>query len=252
MSSICDHFWCFPININMKTLFVIYKTTNIVNGKFYIGKHVMRDLNDDYLGSGLNLQKAIKKYGRKNFSRSILFVFDNETDMNDKEVKLITEDLVKSRDCYNIAMGGRGGNLGPIVNEKISKNTSLALKGKRKSDSHKLSLSKSNSKYKPSADTIDKITHSLQLYWSNLSSDERKEKQSRNGNQNGFYGKSHSDDSIKKMKNTIGDNRKGSKNPNSKSITLDGVTYSTRKECMESLKLNKKQFYKLLGEKNVA
>ena len=43
---------------------IIYKTTNIINGKYYIGK----DINNSshYLGSGILLKKAIKKL-RSNF-----------------------------------------------------------------------------------------------------------------------------------------------------------------------------------------
>ena len=44
---------------------VIYKTTNLINGKIYIGKD--SNNNEHYIGSGVKLLKAIKKYGRSNF-----------------------------------------------------------------------------------------------------------------------------------------------------------------------------------------
>lgn len=50
----------------------VYKTTNKVNGKFYIGRHSTNNLDDGYLGSGKHLLLALKKYGKENFKRDIL------------------------------------------------------------------------------------------------------------------------------------------------------------------------------------
>ena len=65
---------------------------------------------------------------------------------------------------------------------------------------------------------------------------------------NGFYRKQHSAGTIDKIKTTIGDSRKGSNNPNAKSVTINGITYLTHKECRESLGISKRQLYKILGE----
>ena len=89
--------------------YTIYKVTNNINGKFYIGKHQTKKLNDHYYGSGKKLLAAIKKYGKENFSKEILFVFETEQEMNDKEKELITEDFVKRPDTYNVGVGGEGG-----------------------------------------------------------------------------------------------------------------------------------------------
>lgn len=85
--------------------YTVYKVTNSVNGKSYTGKHQTDDLNDRYLGSGNNLKRAIKKYGIDKFQKEILFVFDNEKDMNDKEKELV----VVSEQSYNLCEGGQGG-----------------------------------------------------------------------------------------------------------------------------------------------
>ena len=45
----------------------IYKTTNLINDKFYIGMHSTDDLNDKYIGSGKRLWYSINKYGINNF-----------------------------------------------------------------------------------------------------------------------------------------------------------------------------------------
>lgn len=89
--------------------YIIYKTINIVNKKFYIGKHSTNNLNDSYLGSGLLLNKAIKKYGREQFERKILYIFDNYIDMTNKEKAIVNPKLLKNPRCYNLRVGGDGG-----------------------------------------------------------------------------------------------------------------------------------------------
>jgi hypothetical protein len=91
----------------------VYETKNLINGKKYIGKHITNDLNDGYLGSGKILKQAIKKYGKGNFERIILSEFDNEEDAFECEKRLVTEEIMKDVNYYNIAIGGSGGyNLG--------------------------------------------------------------------------------------------------------------------------------------------
>jgi hypothetical protein len=89
--------------------YTIYKTTNLTNGKFYIGKHQTDNLDDGYLGSGKHLKCAIGKYGHDKFSKEILYVFDNEIEMNQKEFELVTQEFCLREDTYNICVGGHGG-----------------------------------------------------------------------------------------------------------------------------------------------
>jgi len=89
---------------------IIYKTTNLVNGKFYIGKDTKNCKT--YLGSGKLLQKALKKYGRSNFTKETLQVCSTLDELNKAEVYWIR--LLNARNktlAYNIAEGGDGGNL---------------------------------------------------------------------------------------------------------------------------------------------
>ena len=90
-------------------VYTVYKTTNVVNGKFYIGVHKTSNPNDDYLGSGKLLKRAIKKYGVENFVKEILYKFENKIEAYAKEAELVTEDLIKSDLSYNITTGGKGG-----------------------------------------------------------------------------------------------------------------------------------------------
>lgn len=82
---------------------------NIINFKIYIGKHQTKDLYDSYMGSGKLLRKSFKKYSLENFIKGILFVFDNEDEMNDKEAELVDEVFCLREDTYNICTGGKGG-----------------------------------------------------------------------------------------------------------------------------------------------
>ena len=85
---------------------IIYKTTNLINGKFYIGKD--QNNNSDYIGSGILLKKAIKKYGRENFVKEVLEECLIE-ELSDKEIYWINK-LNAIQNGYNIAEGGAGGN----------------------------------------------------------------------------------------------------------------------------------------------
>lgn len=89
--------------------YTIYKITNQLNSKYYIGKHQTENINDSYYGSGKAIKAAIKKYGKENFKKEILFVFDNELEMNQKERELITEEVVNDPNSYNCGIGGEGG-----------------------------------------------------------------------------------------------------------------------------------------------
>jgi len=89
--------------------YVIYKTTNIINGMFYIGCHETFVLDDNYYGSGKHLKRALKKYGKENFVREILFSFSSREEMFAKEKELVNEEFVLREDTYNIGIGGKGG-----------------------------------------------------------------------------------------------------------------------------------------------
>jgi hypothetical protein len=89
--------------------YTVYKTSNLINGKFYVGTHKTKDPNDDYLGSGKLLRRAIEKYGVENFKKEILFCFDNPKDMFDKEREIVSEEFLSENNTYNLKIGGEGG-----------------------------------------------------------------------------------------------------------------------------------------------
>ena len=104
----------------------IYITTNLINGKRYIGQRKFSDGWTTYLGSGKRFKEAIKKYGRKNFVRSIVDIGYSRKELNDKEISLIKFlNAVDSRNFYNISEGGeikgKSGEDSYWYNKKIPK-----------------------------------------------------------------------------------------------------------------------------------
>lgn len=91
----------------------IYITTNLINGKSYIGKKVSPVFVPNYYGSGLYLMRALKKYGTENFDAQMLCTADNRT-----ELEILEIDFISRLNCcfddryYNINSGGTGFGVG--------------------------------------------------------------------------------------------------------------------------------------------
>jgi hypothetical protein len=89
--------------------YLIYKITNKIDGKNYIGSHKTKNIDDNYMGSGKYLNHAYKKHGVENFIKEILFVFTNASDMYAKEAEIVNEDFLAETNTYNLKKGGFGG-----------------------------------------------------------------------------------------------------------------------------------------------
>lgn len=89
----------------------VYETTNLINGKKYIGKRSCDcEIEDDsYLGSGKYFKRAVKKYGKENFQKKILEICNSEQHAFEKEIYYIAKfNAVENENYYNIADGGQG------------------------------------------------------------------------------------------------------------------------------------------------
>jgi hypothetical protein len=88
---------------------VIYRTTNLINGKWYIGKDEAS--RNYYLGSGTVLTNAIKKYGKENFKKEILEECTSKEHLSEREKYwILTTNAQNDPMSYNIASGGEGGD----------------------------------------------------------------------------------------------------------------------------------------------
>lgn len=128
---------------------IIYLTTNLVNGKKYIGLDTNND--DNYLGSGVHIKRAILKYGKENFTKQILETCKNREELSSCEKKWIKEyNAVESKNFYNVHEGGMGGDTTRYMDEteviEWKKNISKGKKGKTKgiplTDKNKNGISK--------------------------------------------------------------------------------------------------------------
>ena len=88
---------------------IVYKTTNLINGRWYIGVHKLSYRPETYYGSGDLILAAIEKYGKSNFSRETLHTYNTPEEAYTREAELVTDEVVNDRVSYNIRLGGEGG-----------------------------------------------------------------------------------------------------------------------------------------------
>ena len=91
----------------MNDLYYIYEIKNNINGKTYVGQHKYKKLNDKYMGSGIALKNAYKKYGKENFTKTILESgIETQEKANEREIYWIAEYWKLGKAEYNISKGG--------------------------------------------------------------------------------------------------------------------------------------------------
>ena len=121
----------------------IYNTVNKINGKNYIGQHKCESRKrKGYLGSGIYLKAALKKYGKDNFEKTILDVCETKEQADFLEIKYIAFYRLGGLCQYNIADGGEGftGN----HTEKSKRKMSKSHKGIKLSEEHKKNVAAAN------------------------------------------------------------------------------------------------------------
>lgn len=123
---------------------IIYKTTNLINGKIYVGKD--KKNNPKYYGSGKLLTLAIKKYGKHNFKKDVIEECYSLEELNKSEIYWIEKlDATNKEIGYNILKGGDGGAVyGRTLSDETKQKISSSLKGHIVSEETKSLIKQSN------------------------------------------------------------------------------------------------------------
>jgi hypothetical protein len=105
-------------NINKdKKVHFLYKSTNQLNGNYYIGIHSTNEVDDSYIGSGTRFRNEVRKYGKFYFTREILQFFDTRNEALLAEFNVISK-ILQDPKCLNLCEGGRAGGLSDEVRKK--------------------------------------------------------------------------------------------------------------------------------------
>ena len=181
----------------------LYKTTNLINNKFYVGMHSTDDLNDDYFGSGKRIHYSVNKHGRENHIVEILEFLSSREELKKREAEVVNEELLADPLCMNLKFGGEGGWC----------NANFDVKARN---------DKCRQKFKQKLETDDELREKFKsLAFQNLLSNEsqvkaRETKIEKFGNSvcPNTWGKDHrhSEESKEKIRNTLKEKSKGEKN----------------------------------------
>lgn len=215
--------------------YTVYKITNKLNGKIYIGAHKTSDLDDDYMGSGTYLKRAQEKYGIENFEKEILEVFESSEEMFAMEAILVNADFVKGTDNYNLKEGGLGGfdhlncDFG-LMSERGKKNGNMNVL------SGQLEQARENCKWLRENDT-----EWYNEFCSNMSIGQQR--RYNNGGSGSFTGKTHSDETKKQMRDSHKGMHEGEKNSQFGSMWIHSLTEKVSKK----IKKDELQTYEDLG-----
>jgi group I intron endonuclease len=218
---------------------IIYKTTNLINGKFYVGKDEKN--NPNYLGSGINLHRAIKKYGKENFIKETIEVCSTKEELNEREKYWIKE--TKAQELgYNIADGGWGGN---TYDEETRQRISQEFKGRKVDPKTVEKAKKTREKRKQENPDVYKISEEQKQILSKTHKGKVHPEEWRKRQSEVMKELYNSDNSKfeKFIENQKGENKRGEKSP----MWGRKATEETRRKQSEAHKKNPTRYW--LGKK---
>lgn len=199
----------------------VYMTINTINGKVYIGKHKSDTYDPNYLGSGKVLKIAIEKYGKENFFNFILNTADTLEELNEEEQICIKELQTQDNQLgYNLAFGGDGGG---------------GMSGHIHTAETKEKIKESSIKTKNTPEYKEKFSQIAKEMWVNMTDEKREQfKQKCKEIQTG---KPHSEESKRKVSETLKNGYAESKYKSQKGKTAWNKGKTVSKEQKEKLQL---------------
>ena len=210
--------------------YTVYKITNLVNGKIYVGAHKTKDLNDEYMGSGNLIKKAIEKYGIENFKKEYISIFDNAEDMFKMESELVNEEFINREDTYNLKQGGSGGfdfiNKNNLGGRKDEFNNNIGFVENFENIIKNFGCVQSYLKFKNDG--------SYEKFCENLSKSQNI--RFANGAINGFLGKTHTEETKKRIGEANSKHQLGEGNSQFGTIWIHNI------ELKENKKIKKDDF----------
>lgn len=223
-----------------------YKVTNLINEKYYYGIHSTNNFEDGYMGSGHAIKKAIKKYGRKNFTKEIIADYPTRKEAIEHEKLVVTIELIKLEECYNLVTGGENEN---VYSKESKERHRLACTGEKNGfygKKHTKEVREINSKkhigVKRSIESIEKQSNALK---GRICTDEHRKKISKSNKGKVLsietkekirlvnIGKKHSEEHKQKIRDSL-----LLKKPGSKKCMINGNLFLTLRSAGEYYNIN--------------
>jgi group I intron endonuclease len=241
---------------------VIYKITNNINGKIYIGKDSKN--RKSYMGSGQAIKNAIKKYGIENFSKDIIDSCNSLDELNEKEKRWISYYKSYIPDIgYNRSIGGEGNWDLSFMTEEYR----LKMKQKQleywNSEKCRSKKKEDTLKYFSNPENRKKQSELIKKFWKNTDQEFKEEVKKRLEKMRekrwSIPGEREKASLMFKINNPAYNpefrkrmslERIGKNNPVSKECIIDGVEYDCIKDAMDKLNLTRNQIQYRLKSKN--
>lgn len=152
------------VQASRRKFHILYKTTCLTTGRYYIGIHSTDEVEDGYLGSGVHLTRSVKKHGRLAHTREVLDLLPSRRLLKLREAEVVTSQLIKEDVlCMNLIPGGNSNDREFGITEKTRELLSIASKRFTRTKEHYekvVATRTSNGSYQHTAETKAKIANS--------------------------------------------------------------------------------------------